>query len=339
MDPLSHVIFGRTLIGLDHRRSLGRGAVAACALGAIAPDADVIVITKGWDLYLRVHEVGTHSVLGSLAVASGVAALVRVLQRGSRYSSLMLAAGIGALSHLTFDLISGALVRPGWPLFQERLSIPLVAMADPWLVGICVAGAIALWVGRRRMAAIARGILLTIGAFLALKGALMSTALPHWTKARGPDPIVSHAVEARWASLTEWNVFDRTPDALREWRVNALGDTATLVFSVPLRPESPIVAASRSLDTIQHFLRVHQLGFAASAPLENGGTQVLWSDIRYCWPGTNTTMPTPTTMLTPSTESPLECALWFGGIFGRDGRPVTQIVHVGTWRQIRPAGP
>jgi hypothetical protein len=243
----------------------------------------------------------------------------------------MLAASIGALSHLAFDVFSGAVVRPGWPLFQGRLSIPLVAMADPWLVGICVTGAVAVWLGRCRMAATAAGVLVTIGTFLALKFALMAAALPQWAAARGPNPIVSHVVEARWGVLTEWNVFDRTSHTLREWRVNALGDNAMLLFSLSPSPESPMVAASRSLETVRNFLRVHELGFAVSAPLEKGNTQVLWSDIRYCWPGTDTA--------TLTDASPLACALWFGGTLDRAGRPLTQIVLVGTWRQIRPAGP
>jgi membrane-bound metal-dependent hydrolase YbcI (DUF457 family) len=331
MDPLSHVLFGRTLIALDNRRRLGPGAIAACALGALAPDVDALFTLKGWDVYLRVHEIGTHSVIGSVAVASGVAALMHVLQRGSRYSSLMLAAAIGALSHLAFDVCSGAIVRPGWPLFQERLSVPLVAMADPWVVGICVTGAVAVWLGRHSMAATAAGVLVTMGTFLALKFALMASALPQWAAARGPDPIVSHAVEAGWGVLTEWNVYDRTPHALRKWRVNAFGDNAILLFSLSPPPESPIVATSRSLDTVQNFLRVHELGFAVSAPLEKGNTRVLWSDIRYCRSGASAT--------TLADDAPLACSLWFGGTFDRDRRPLTQVVVVGNWLQIRPAGP
>ncbi len=320
MDPLSHVVLGRTLVALDRHRRLGAGSVGACVLGALAPDVDVVFISQGWDVYLRVHEIGTHSFVGSLAVASGAAALVFIFQRGARYLSLMLAASIGALSHLAFDLVSGASLKPGWPLFHGRLGIPLVAMADPWLVGICVAGAIALWVGRRKMAGIAVGVLLTIGVFLVLKGALMAAAVPHWTKARGSEAIVSRALEAEWGSLTAWHVFDRTPLALRKWRVSAFGGAATLLFTLPLPPEPPMVTASRSLDTVQNFLRVHELGFPVTAPVENSGTEVLWSDIRYC-------------------RSASACALWFGGAFDRNGRPVMQIVRVGEWQQRRPVGP
>jgi membrane-bound metal-dependent hydrolase YbcI (DUF457 family) len=320
MDPLSHVLFGRTLVALDRHRRLGEGSVAACVLGTLAPDVDVLVIPRGWDVYLRVHQFGTHSLVGSIAVASAAAGLVFIFKRSAHYASLMLAASAGALSHLVFDLFSGAVLTPGWPFSHARLSIPLVAMADPWLVGICAGGAMALWMGRRRMTRVAHGVLLAIGVFLAVKGVLLTAAVPQWTQGRGSDAILNSATEAEWGSLIEWNVFDRTPLALRKWRVNAVRGPATLMFTKPLAPELPLVVTSRSLDTVQNFLRVHELGFPILTPIENGGTEVLWSDIRYC-------------------RSASECALWFGGAFDRDGRPVMQIVRVGGWQQNRPILP
>ena len=56
------------------------------------------------------------------------------------------------ISHLGLDLVSGARIRVGWPFVQQRVSLPLVAMADPWLIGICVAGLLAFWPGGTRFA-------------------------------------------------------------------------------------------------------------------------------------------------------------------------------------------
>jgi hypothetical protein len=152
----------------------------------------------------------------------------------------------------------------------------------------------------------------------------MTVAVSHWTTGRGPDGIVASAVEAEWGSLTRWNVFDRTPDALRKWNVNALRVPPVLLFSKAVGREPAIVIASRSLDTVQNFLHAHELGFAQVTPMENGNTEVLWSDIRYCWRGT-------------STENPgLRCALWFGGQLDRNAHPLMQTVLVGGWRQSRP---
>lgn len=318
MDPVSHVIFGRTLIALDRRGRLGAGAIAAAVLGALSPDIDVLAVWKGWDVYLRVHEIGTHSILGSVAMGSASGTLVYVLTRGARCGALVLAGSAGALSHVAFDLVSGAHIRLGWPFLPWRASLPLVAMADPWLIAICATGALALWILRRPTFTVAAIVIAAIVTFLTAKGGLMAVAVPHWRAAATTDTILDHAVDASWSSLTEWSVSDRTPQALRRWRVDARG-TSALLFSIPLRADSPLVEASRSFDTVQNFLRAHELGFAVTTPLEDG-TQVLWSDIRYC-------------------SSSTECALWFGGEFARDGRPVRQVVRVGQWKQTRPVSP
>jgi membrane-bound metal-dependent hydrolase YbcI (DUF457 family) len=330
MDPLSHVIFGRTLIALDRRGRLGPGATAAGALGALAPDIDAIAFWKGWDVDLRVHELGTHSIVGTASLDSSSATLVYSVKRGSRYTALILAAWIGALSHVVFDLVSGASIKVAWPLMQKRLSIPLVAMADPWLIAICAAGGIGLLVLRRRSFAIAGAVVAAISMFLALKAALMANAVPQWATATSADIIVHRAVEASWGSLTKWNVFDRTPRALRKWRVDALGNGATLLLTYPLHGDAPIVDASRSLDTVRNFLSAHQLGFGVATPRENGEIRVLWSDIRYCAADDTTEK---------IDGTPVACALWFGGTFDRDGHALMQIVRVGDWLQTRPAGP
>ena len=314
MDPVSHVIFGRTLIALDRRQRLGGAAAAAAALGALAPDVDALAAFSGWDVYLRVHAIGTHSIAGSVAVAVATGIFVHQLKRGSRCPGLILAAAVGTLSHVAFDLVSGASMALGWPLVPGRASLPLVAMADPWIIAICAAAAVAFWVLRRRVFELAVTTLAAISIFLALKCVLMAAAVPRWRAATSTDLVVDHLVQASWSSLTRWDVFDRTPEVLRKWRVDALG-TAALSYSIPLRADSALVEASRSFDTVQNFLSVHDLGFAVTTPVEDGAL-VLWSDIRYC-------------------RSPTQCGLWFGGAFDPDGRPIRQIVRVGDWQQIR----
>src|SRR5215210_1640682 len=86
MDPFSHIVFGRTLAAV--RTPRGRGMIPAVMLGALAPDADAVLMPFGWDIYLRAHEVGTHSALGCLAMAALTALAVRLFVRGSRYPAL-----------------------------------------------------------------------------------------------------------------------------------------------------------------------------------------------------------------------------------------------------------
>ncbi len=146
------------------------------------------------------------------------------------------------------------------------------------------------------------------------------------------------AIEAKWASLNTWHVFDRTASHVRAWSAGSGG--AHEEFSWPLGPETTPVSGSRSLSTVRNFLRAHDLGFAVTLPRGDGRTLVLWSDIRFCW---DPTLPD-ARKLEPIVQSAagdkrIACALWFGGELDSDGRPRLEVVKVGGFTQTRaPAG-
>jgi membrane-bound metal-dependent hydrolase YbcI (DUF457 family) len=320
MDPLSHAVAGRAVVALFDNGHHGRSLGAAAIVGGLSPDIDLALAPAGWDIYLRAHQAGTHSIAGGLLVACAAAALVRGLARGSRYLPLAAAAAGGALSHLALDAVSGARIRLAWPFADPRVGLPLVAMADPWLVAIFVTGLLVLWPRRRRLQTVAAVVLGTAIAFLGFKGALLVRAV----STSHLEGASAWAAEAPWGSLTEWDVFERTPTAVRAWRISSLGGPPTLRLSRPVLPESALVIASRSLDTVKNFLRSHEFGFSVETAERDGRTAVRWSDLRYCW-------------RVPDRAGDLACALWFGGVFGPDGRALTQEVTIGTHTQTRPA--
>jgi membrane-bound metal-dependent hydrolase YbcI (DUF457 family) len=342
MDPVSHAAFGRTLIGaLTSTRRLDgppRGYVVAAVLGSLSPDLDAALMPFGWDRYLRVHEIGTHTIAGTLACALVTAAVIHVLARPTRYSSLALSAWIGAASHVLLDVLSGARLRPGWPFVEMVVSVPLVAMADPWLLALCVAGPVALrvaWRSRGRQAGVA--VLAVMAVFLLAKAALGILALSQYRSAsdRAAEIVLARVVEARWSSLHAWHVFDRTANHVRFWSAGA-GGGAHEVLSWPLGPETTPVSRSRSLSTVRNFLRAHDLGFSVTLPQREGRTLVLWSDIRFCW---DPTLPD-ARKLEPIVQSAsgdgwIACALWFGGELDADGRPRLEVVKVGGFTQTR----
>jgi hypothetical protein len=216
--------------------------------------------------------------------------------------------------------MSGARIRLAWPFVDARVALPLVAMADPWLITIFGVGLITLWPGRQRLRTVAPIVLGAAVGFLCLKGVLLDRAL----RTSHLDSVSPRAIEARWGSLTEWDVFDRTAAALRVWRISSGGGAATEQLSRPLAPESALVTASRSLDTVRNFLRAHEFGFPVEAAESGGRMAVRWSDLRYC-------------QRASGPDGAIACGLWFGGIFGPDGRALTQEVDVGTWTQTRAA--
>ena len=320
MDPLTHVVVGRAVVaaaggaGINNAQPVAVGAAAI--LGALSPDIDSIVAFRGWDLYLRVHQSGTHSLLGALTTAALSALLVRLFASRSRDSALFAAAAAGAMSHVALDLASGARIAVGWPLFDRRVAVPLVAMADPWLIGICIAGLLAVWPGRVQIRAAARLALIAVSLFLAFKAATYALAIR-----RTDIPMTTtNAVEARWGSLTKWVVYERTSDAVRSTAISASGSPGALVISEPVGPRSSLVEASRALDTVRNFLAVHEFAFPA-VQTDGDRTSVLWSDLRYCAPS--------------AAHRALACGVWAGGVFDRNGRALTQEVKLGPLIQTR----
>ena len=319
MDPLTHVVVGRALVAAASRnptpQSLAIGAAAV--LGALSPDIDSGLAFAGWDRYLRVHQAGTHSLLGALLMACCTAALIRWRSRDSRWPALLAAAGLGAVSHVALDLVSGAQIAIGWPIVSRRVSLPFVAMADPWLIGICVLGLLALWPGRVRMRTAARLVVMSVSLFLAFKAAMLAVALVR----TGVVPAASTAVEARWSSLTEWTVYRQSAGTVRSVTMSSSGAPSVVVLSQRGESASPLVAASRALDTVGNFLAVHEFAFPVVAADGGDRVSVLWSDLRYCSPA--------------SAPESIRCNIWAGGIFDRSGRVLRQEVRVGRLVQTR----
>jgi inner membrane protein len=341
MDPVSHVSFGRTLVAAlvpgSRASQPVRGSVAAAVLGTLAPDLDAVFMPFGWDLYLRAHEIGTHSILGNAACALLTASVVRLFARASSYSILFLCAWIGTFSHVVLDLVSSARLRPGWPLVDTVITLPVVAMADPWLVGFCVGGMVAVWTWRRNQAKAAGIALAATAVFLLVKSVAGVMAFSSYRSARDAsgERVDARVIEAKWSSLTTWHVLDRTPTRLRTWKA-PIGGPAVEILSWPLERETESIATSRSFSTVRNFLRVHQLGFASVLPSGEGGSLVLWSDLRFCWDAGAPDAP----ILEPVVRSEdgrqrIACALWFGGEFDAGGSPVREIVKVGGFTQTR----
>ena len=291
----------------------------------------------GWDRYLRAHEIGTHTIAGALACALATAALVHVFARPTRYSSLALSAWIGATSHVLLDLLSSARLRPVWPFVDTVVSVPLVAMADPWLLALCVGGALGFWIwghspGRHPGIA----VLAVMALFLLAKAALGALAFSNYRRASDQftEIVLARAVVAKWGSLNTWRVFDRTANDVRSWSADNEG--AYEVFSWPLGPESTLVINSRSLSTVRNILRAHELGFAVTVPQGEGRTLVLWSDIRFCWdPTLPDALELEPIVRAATGHRRIACALWFGGELDSDGRPRLEVVKVGGFTQTR----
>ncbi len=314
MDPVSHCLLGHTIACLDGRGRLGRGATAAATLGAIAPDADILWMRRGWDVYLLHHEAGTHSLIWSPVVAIATALVVRSVVRDARLLRLWIAAWLGvALGHLGLDLISGSDMRLFAPLWSIRLGPHWFAMADLLLVAVIVAGAV---VTRRRRTT---GAVLTVALLAALVGVKAASQnrgahlLAAAVDSGDADWIVGplHAVNR---SFSTWRAFGANGRSRRGWEMDAwTGRTATL-FTRESTPVELVPDAAWRTPVARHF------AVLAGIPIVTLEDRlVLWSHIRDC--------------------SATTCDLAFGVEIDERGRPLRQVVRFGPWSLWRALPP
>jgi membrane-bound metal-dependent hydrolase YbcI (DUF457 family) len=326
MDPVSHLALGRALAlasrgtrDVDAALDAGtarrnRRVMAACLLGALAPDIDLVLMPSGWDRYLAGHEYLTHSAAGTLAAAALTALVIALVSRSARdlVRLTLWAWAAAAIGHAALDIVSGGTVRPFWPVSGTRWTLPLVAMADPIL-----AAPLWLYLGssflvRRRARALARLALVASLALLAVKAVSLGAASRVVAREAGVRPPVTF--DARWGSFAGWSAFDRVDDAVRAWEVDAWHGRVALRTERHGPRGAPEARLSRSLETVRNFETVYDLGFPRITR-DGPRVTVLWSDIRVC--------------------TDHDCAIWFGGTFDAGLRPLEQIVIVGTFRQTR----
>lgn len=340
MDPVSHLLLARLVAATRARRDLPRGVVAATVLGGLAPDIDAGLMALGWDVYLRWHGAGTHALIGTVPVALLTGGVVRTWARQASFGALAFGAWLGALSHVFFDLYSGATVRVLWPLVDRAWAMPIVAMADPLAMAVMIAGTLALWVWPRvpRQAAALTLVLLVL--LTAVKVTTRTMAQRAYVAAAGSPPASDVAVEAAWASWREWLIFDRLADGrLRAWRVDSVTGTAHLRFEQPDTRQAAFARDSLTqFSTARNFLPAHPFAFATTRPADaERSAVVFWSDSRFCWAAdeqVDAQEGAPHQDVRPAV-GPIRCALWFGGSYDADGRPYEALVWLGGHLQRR----
>lgn len=321
-------------------RAVPRGVVAATVLGGIAPDIDATVMAIGWDVYLRWHELGTHALAGTPLVALAAAAFVRTWAPATSLGSLTFAAWLGVLSHVFFDLYSGATIKLLWPLSSQAVTAPVVAMADPLVIAVLLLGAFTLWVWPR----VPRTAAALVMALLAVvSGAKLTTRT--WAAGAYADAVQASgaagqqvAVQAVWGSWHEWWFFDRVADGrVRAWAVDGWTREARLRFEQAQDVEAPFARQSLSdFATARNFLPTHPFAFATFRDNGNGGV-VFWSDARFCWnpqERADAQDDVPHQDVRPAV-GPVRCALWFGGSYDANGRPYEALVWLGGHLQRR----
>jgi membrane-bound metal-dependent hydrolase YbcI (DUF457 family) len=329
MDPVTHAVVARMAASLGRSPIPRAGAVLSVA-GGLAPDIDALFMAAGWDVYLRVHETGSHSAAGGAILAMALAAAWRPFS-AQGFRPLAVTATTAVFSHILLDVLSGATIRLGWPLHGGRTAVGLVAMADPWLAVPVALALVIVFVTRWRIADVAPWTLTLLAAVLAGKAVSRQMAIQAY-QAVADDEADGRYVHAKWGSPSGWWVYERTPARSRLWDVDARRGTVSAVLDLP---GSAVKTApgETTLSTVRNFLSAHDLPVRVA--VHNGaGTTVFWSDLRFCFAPDERAGPAPGTSLRP-TSDPIACGIWFGGELDASGRAVRQFVTIGDYVQRR----
>jgi membrane-bound metal-dependent hydrolase YbcI (DUF457 family) len=328
MDPVTHAIAARMAASIA-RSPLPRAAAVLSVAAGLAPDLDAIFMPAGWDVYLRVHEVGTHSAVGGVLLAAAMAAAWRPFT-ALAFRPLFVTAVIAVSTHILLDVISGATIRVGWPVLGGRTAIGLVAMADPWLaVPVVVALLIAL-VSKWRVDRVAPVTFMLLAAILGTKWISRQMALAEYQTV-ADRAAVSRDVHAQWSSLTRWWVYEQTSDRLRLWDIDSWRPATTRVLDRERAHPGQMIEGEAELWSVHNFLLAHHLPIRVSSRTD-ASTTVFWSDLRFCFAPDPRSGPRPGSRLRP-TEDAIACGVWFGGELDPSGRIVGQFVTIGDFVQ------
>lgn len=210
MDIVTHGLTGGVVAGaVGARGSLP--LMAAAVGGALAPDLDVLA--RLWDPMapITVHRTATHSLVGGLPVALGVAGAVGGWSAHVPFRSLALIAYLGVLSHIGLDLLTAFGTAVLWPLDSTRFALGWLYVIDPVVIGIVLGGLLfaARWNGQRTVVAQASLGVLTL--YVLVAGAMTREAEAAFGRrldAQGIRPTRATVVPAfpgpvRWLGVAE----------------------------------------------------------------------------------------------------------------------------------------
>ncbi len=313
MDPVSHLLFGRTVALTVPQRAKANGMTAALVIGSIAPDVDGVLAFKGFDLYLRAHASGTHSIAGALVVAAVLGVILRRFVRDSTFVPLVAASWVGTIGHILCDLaddgdiavfqpFSGAVV--GWHLFPMGDLLVLAVLV------VTVLGALR-WTRAPQYAGMCG--LLALTCLTGLKIRSQQMAIAHYREMAEVESVIAPGIRPQ-IGLFDWMIYDRAGDRVRGWRVDAWNGRSSVAFERHDAADGPLVDASRGVPVVRRFFGFASLPFAR---VEADGPRdlILWSDARWC--------------------SLDRCDLSFGVAF-EAGVPLYQLIRIGPFTQTQP---
>ena len=307
MDTLTHGVAGSVLTRSLARRPGARAALFTGLVAAMLPDLDILFLRTRLD-YLRFHRGWTHSFVALPVFSLAVAALLRLILRRARLSTLWLFAAVAIVSHILLDWITSFGTMFFFPLSHHRYSLDWIFILDPFFTGIAAATLLGTVVWRARGRAVASAGAAALALYVALCAAMHERAIGIWKRLDRPPQGVRVAALPQFLSPFRWLGLSDDPDSVHAGffdlgpfargvsdprppeRLSEILRSLSDFYPPPERmtirrfPKAPMSAAldtARALPDVEAYLQFARFPRATLRLEPDGGAVILWEDLRF----------------------------------------------------------
>jgi membrane-bound metal-dependent hydrolase YbcI (DUF457 family) len=188
MDIVTHGLVGVLAVRAFRSRT-SWPVVAAAVGGALAPDLDGVAAL--WDPMapITVHRTMTHSLIGGLPLAAGVAAVTKPWGHTS-FPARAGFAYLGVLSHIGLDLLNPFGTAVLWPFASRRFGLGWLYVLDPAMTGLVALALVLSWWSTAYRNAVPRWAFGMMAAYALVAGVLGRVGETQW-RALLADPGVA----------------------------------------------------------------------------------------------------------------------------------------------------
>lgn len=216
------------------------GWFVALVAGALAPDADLLLLLLSPASAVRLHRGPTHTLVGLVASGVGAGALTAATGGPAPLTSIGLALG-GTLIHALFDAVSIQGLAPWGRRRAARLLPAVLVAADPILTLLCALGALGA-IGFPAAARVVGGAVVALSLYLV--GLRVVLARRAGVAAREALATPVEGVFPRPESPARWTVVTRTVDGIRAGVLDLGTRRLSMLECPPDAAGSPAIASA-----------------------------------------------------------------------------------------------
>lgn len=140
MDPITHVVVGLAMAAFNGEAiSIASPYAMSSLLGAVIPDADIVMQIKGDYSYLKNHRGMSHSFPFIFLYGGAIALVLSFLYPEASFLKMFLYAIAGCVSHLLLDITNSYGAQILWPFYNKKITLDLLLVYDPLLFIVSLA--------------------------------------------------------------------------------------------------------------------------------------------------------------------------------------------------------